>query len=555
MNLKSTLLALLLLAPIWSQQRPRIDSIANAASLYRPPQDPAQPGLGVAGGSIISIFGQNLAQSNFIPDSFPLPTQLGETSVAIGGIDAHLFFVSPNQINAMVPSAFTIRSGESRTSFNPVQVVVRVGPSVSDSYALKITGSGLGIFTMDGSGCGQGFVYQVGPDGSTDLNGPGNSARPGETVITVIGNGSAADPLTQPSVPDGEPAPLNGPRSSGPSSILAENYRSGWYANYDAPFGYYAVSGGPLPGAVATSYTTFRLPDRTPEGCAVPLRWIGGHFVSQNVTISVHRGGGQCVDPPLQSIALLTWERSVTSGLQPATVTEELRIEFVAAPGKDLPVRYIVPSFLGGDVEYVNTEGPSCPLPADTRLDGGVITAQGPDWGPVTAEPDAFHVYRFTLPPHAIHAGTFLVSGAGGSHVGPFETSLDIPAPIQPGSYPPGTRIPCCLYYSGGKYPSFSWTGGTDESWVRVGVLSRVTNVTSDQLRFNDALAGTGKLFFTVLDYAGIVPTYDAEVTFTQDAVSPVKFDAPGLSQGGLHRFVYRWRFTDVVVADGGRVR
>ncbi len=53
--------------------QPTISKVANAASLYVPPADEAVPGLGVAGGSIIAIFGENLAQRTAVEEGFPLP--------------------------------------------------------------------------------------------------------------------------------------------------------------------------------------------------------------------------------------------------------------------------------------------------------------------------------------------------------------------------------------------------------------------------------------------------------------------------------------------------
>ena len=56
---------------------------------------------GVAPGSIVSIFGTNLAASTATANAVPLPTTLSDvTSVTFNGIPAGLYFVSQNQINA-----------------------------------------------------------------------------------------------------------------------------------------------------------------------------------------------------------------------------------------------------------------------------------------------------------------------------------------------------------------------------------------------------------------------------------------------------------------------
>lgn len=62
---------------------------------------------GVARGGIVTIWGHNLAADDFAAQTVPLPMNLGETSVSIGGISAPLYFVSPGQINAQVPFEVT----------------------------------------------------------------------------------------------------------------------------------------------------------------------------------------------------------------------------------------------------------------------------------------------------------------------------------------------------------------------------------------------------------------------------------------------------------------
>ncbi len=52
---------------------------------------------------IIAIYGKNLASGTVQAQSVPLPRQLGQTTVLIGGIQAPLFMVSAGQINAQVP--------------------------------------------------------------------------------------------------------------------------------------------------------------------------------------------------------------------------------------------------------------------------------------------------------------------------------------------------------------------------------------------------------------------------------------------------------------------
>ena len=85
-----------------------------------------------APGSIISIFGVDLAEQIAQPDRLPLPTQLAGVSVLVGNRLAPLFFVSPGQINAMLPF---------ETTGDSVDVSVIAGPN---SQSAPMTLSPLG---------------------------------------------------------------------------------------------------------------------------------------------------------------------------------------------------------------------------------------------------------------------------------------------------------------------------------------------------------------------------------------------------------------------------
>src|ERR1019366_10605210 len=60
---------------------------------------------GVVPQMLVSIFGSNLAVQAASVNAFPLPTQLAGTSATFDGVAAPLLYVSPNQINAQVPTA------------------------------------------------------------------------------------------------------------------------------------------------------------------------------------------------------------------------------------------------------------------------------------------------------------------------------------------------------------------------------------------------------------------------------------------------------------------
>ena len=93
---------------------PFISSIVNSAG-YNPQ---------VALGSIVSLFGTHLAEREFLASTLPLPMTLGGTQVEVGGIPAPLRYVSPTQINFVLPKGgadLTIRVVHNDVESNPLQ--------------------------------------------------------------------------------------------------------------------------------------------------------------------------------------------------------------------------------------------------------------------------------------------------------------------------------------------------------------------------------------------------------------------------------------------------
>lgn len=113
--------------------------------------------------SMVSIFGQSLSSETLVASSLPLPTELGGTTVRVrdaAGIDrtAQLFFVSPGQINFLVPAStspgtasVTVmnRQGRISTGLMPIAntapavfTAASDGRGLAASYALRIRANG-----------------------------------------------------------------------------------------------------------------------------------------------------------------------------------------------------------------------------------------------------------------------------------------------------------------------------------------------------------------------------------------------------------------------------
>jgi uncharacterized protein (TIGR03437 family) len=141
--------------PLWPATNPAVVSpsvpAVNAGGVVNSGSYSAQ---GVAPGSIVSVFGTNLAASTATDSAIPLPTGLSDvTSVTFNGIPAGLYFVSQNQINAQLP--FDVLPAGS----GPVNIVVTRSTGASAPRNVTVTPSSPGIFTTIGNGLGQAFAY------------------------------------------------------------------------------------------------------------------------------------------------------------------------------------------------------------------------------------------------------------------------------------------------------------------------------------------------------------------------------------------------------------
>lgn len=110
-----------------------------------------QVGQAVAAGSLVSIFGSNLASSVQSADSIPLSTSLGGATVTFqsdsASFTAPLLFAQPgtsSQINAQVPWELTPAAGETQT----VNVVVTRDGVASAASPVTLTTAAPGLFAF-----------------------------------------------------------------------------------------------------------------------------------------------------------------------------------------------------------------------------------------------------------------------------------------------------------------------------------------------------------------------------------------------------------------------
>jgi uncharacterized protein (TIGR03437 family) len=161
----SIVLGLLSLAPALAWAQPSISTVLNAASYDAV----------VSPGCWVTITGSALADTTLSADSPPLPTSLGGVSVTVNGLVAELLYVSPKQINLVIPLDTVIPEN------TVVPLIVSSGGFVSRPYNLRLLHHAPAIFTRNGIGTGRALLFD-GDSQPVDTVSPGN-------IVTLYATG------------------------------------------------------------------------------------------------------------------------------------------------------------------------------------------------------------------------------------------------------------------------------------------------------------------------------------------------------------------------------
>lgn len=183
----------LILALNAAAQAPKVNEggLVNGASFAVHPAP-------VSAGSIVSIFGKDLATGTVWASSIPLPTNLNGTQVFMNAFAAPLFFVSPLQINAELPWELSADS--------EVWVQVIVNGVASNMVMANLAEDAPGTFTISQDGKGPAAVLHA---SDSRLVTEANPAQPGEFLEIFVtglgpvmnqpatGEAGAANPLSE----------------------------------------------------------------------------------------------------------------------------------------------------------------------------------------------------------------------------------------------------------------------------------------------------------------------------------------------------------------------
>ncbi len=221
--------------PAGPPSKPVAAAVVNAAAYTRL----------VAPGSIASVFGSELAAAEMAARGVPLPTALGGTMVLIGGEPAGLYYVSPSQVNLVVPWA---PRGDHL-------VVVREDVA-SEPLTVPLSSCALGVFPQGGDAGGAAAVH---PDGS--LVTPEHPARRGEAIGLYLTGMGVRDPLI----------------------LLPEVIPAVRLAASTVP----VDSSGRVPGRPGLDQVVFTVPHDAPAGDGVPLSVLVPPCASNTTALAV----------------------------------------------------------------------------------------------------------------------------------------------------------------------------------------------------------------------------------------------------------------------------
>ena len=229
------------------------------------------PGQSVAPGSLISVFGTELAGALAQADSIPLSTSLGNVSVAFNGIKAPILFVSQGQINAQLPWNVL---GAGAASGN-VEVIVQRGSASSAVRTASVGAFSPGIFSTQ-FGTGQAIAITTnGLIAAAPGAIPGLTTEPARIggTIVIYANGLGA---------------VNNPVANGANTVDALRTTTTTPEVLIGGKNAVVAFSGLAPQFVGVNQLNVVIPEGTPTGDAVPLQLrVGGQTTSDKVTIAV----------------------------------------------------------------------------------------------------------------------------------------------------------------------------------------------------------------------------------------------------------------------------
>ena len=447
----------------------------------------------IAQGSVFVVKGTNLSAAGFVQTSFPLPTSMGGVSISFAsptGGNPTLAYIDylfnqggVNQLAAILPSGVavgtynvTVTNGGATSAPFSVQVVSRKpGLITADS-----TGSGLAVLTQNDSQSP--LTYDVirfttGSVGGFTIA----PAHPGQTEVAYL-VGSGADPG-----PDNQASPGYNFLTNGVTASVI-------VGGTTIP----ALYLGRVAGGSGYEQVNFTLPANITTGCTVSFQIVENGVASQGTFISIAPSASAtaCVQPGYTTSQLQQFDNQ--------TLTINAGSFSIGAYSETEPggVLYAGSSASGRFIQYTGFELSAAPPPSGTNtqsgctviqiapitiptlitgagtvLDAGKLTLSGPSGSGLNSAqlPEVSNAYNLPIGGQGVTlngnivAGTYTLTGSGGTGVGAFSSTVNLSPLTVTGGLPSTVTLASGL--------TLNWTGGNPSDVVQIeGFAANVVN-------------------------------------------------------------------------------
>jgi uncharacterized protein (TIGR03437 family) len=430
----------------------------------------------VAQGSFLTVWGSNLAPSNIGLTNFPRPTSQGGVKVTFtpvaggAGTDTYLIYIGTSQINALLPSTVPVGN---------YNVTVTNG-TVSNQILTQVVATKVGLFTQDQSGTGLAVVFNYISQSENDVN----------RLTTGGYNGSLSSPA--------KPGQVLVAWGTGIGPYQAGDNTAGISHDFSTSEPIAAIVGGVsipvvfagLNGYAGEDQINFTLPANVPTGCSVPLQISVNGNLSAAVSIAIAPSASAtaCVQTGYTTQQLQNLDNGATITAGGFALSEDVETlasvgtekiddiggSFTQVTGFQLSSsgtpNYSLTTIAGCQVFKYTFSGTTVTVGGAKSLDAGTVTLTGPSGSNLTNQKlteDSSNDYSYIInltgqtSNGTILAGTYSLTGSGGTAVGPFNTSITIGPPLTLNS-----PLPTNVTESAGL--TLNWTGGNASDVVEI---------------------------------------------------------------------------------------
>jgi uncharacterized protein (TIGR03437 family) len=400
------------------------------------------PNSGIAQGSIFLVNGSGLGDDNPTPmnllqnTTFPLPTSQGlnGTSVQVnyagGTVNAIMLYESATSVAAILPSTAPIGTASVTVTYNG---------QVSAVSTIHVVQRAFGVFSINQTGVGPGYILNVDSSGNAVLNRVTHTAAPGQAAALVgTGLGAVRGDETQATYPGDVIQALDLQIFVGgvPGIVFASNY-----------LGRFSCCAG-------VDQIDFQVPQAV-EGCYVPVVVLLNNVVSNMTTMSISSNGPVCTEQGIGlslsdlqqmvsnnsarvgNITLTRSNQTLTgpNGQQESQTDSGVATFTNLSPSQFVGAQGALPSPGGCTVQLVNAAAPPPPAVGAPIDAGPALNLNGPVGSQQLSLSSDGTSYAAQFGSAFLEPGAYaLDNGGGGSSdpaAGPFQATLNAPSSFR----------------------------------------------------------------------------------------------------------------------------